>query len=101
MTLASADINNDLYDDIIVGAGPGGGPEVKVFSGINGSMIKEFFAFESTFSGGVSVAAGLINSDSFMILLLVQGQEVGLELKHLMVPTLMLSMISLLLTRHS
>ena len=63
VTLASADINNDFYDDIIVGAGPGGGPEVRVFSGINGSMIKEFFAFESDFSGGVSVAAGLINSD--------------------------------------
>lgn len=81
VTLASADINNDLYDDIIVGAGPGGGPEVKVFSGINGSMIKEFFAFESTFSGGVSVAAGLINSDSFYDIVVGAGAGGGPRVK--------------------
>jgi FG-GAP-like repeat len=81
VTLASADINNDFYDDIIVGAGPGGGPEVRVFSGINGSMIKEFFAFESTFSGGVSVAAGLINSDSFYDIVVGAGAGGGPRVK--------------------
>ena len=81
VTLASADINNDFYDDIIVGAGPGGGPEVRVFSGINGLMIKEFFAFESTFSGGVSVAAGLINSDSFYDIVVGAGAGGGPRVK--------------------
>ena len=81
VTLASADINNDFYDDIIVGAGPGGGPEVRVFSGINGLMIKEFFAFESTFSGGVSVAAGLINSDSVYDIVVGAGAGGGPRVK--------------------
>ena len=77
VTIASADINNDFYDDIIVGAGPGGSSEVRVFSGINGLMIKEFFAFESDFSGGVSVAAGLINSDSFYDIVVGAGAGGG------------------------
>jgi len=63
VTIASADINNDLYDDIIVGAGPGGSPTVNIFSGKDHSLLRSFLAFESDFSGGVSVAAGLINSD--------------------------------------
>jgi hypothetical protein len=75
VTIASADINNDLYDDIIVGAGPGGSPTVNIFSGKDYSLIQSFLAFESTFSGGVSVAAGLINSDS--VYDIVVGAGVG------------------------
>ncbi|MFO0802683.1 MAG: hypothetical protein U0791_06115 [Gemmataceae bacterium] len=44
--------------EIVAGAGPGGGPHVKVFSGLTGKMTRSFYAFESTFTGGVNVALG-------------------------------------------
>src|SRR5207302_1867952 len=34
--VASADVNHDFYDDIVIGAGAGGGPHVQVFSGRTG-----------------------------------------------------------------
>ena len=40
---------------VLTGAGPGGGPHVRVF-GSNGIGSIEFFAFDPSFRGGVSVA---------------------------------------------
>jgi len=53
----AADFNNDGRVDIVVGAGPGGGPHVKVFDGVTRQEIRSFFAYDPAFSGGVSVAA--------------------------------------------
>lgn len=61
--VAAGDVNGDGNADIITGAGPGGGPHVRVFSGQDGSMLKEFFAYVPTFTGGVSVAAADLNGD--------------------------------------
>jgi hypothetical protein len=54
----------DVFPDLIVGAGPRGGPHVKVFS-FNGSTFSQipgsagsFFAFNPLFTGGIYVAAG-------------------------------------------
>ena len=56
--VAGGDINGDSYADIIVGAGAGGGPRLQVFDGrYNGSVIQNFFAFDSAFGGGISVGA--------------------------------------------
>jgi hypothetical protein len=51
-------------NQLVIGAGPGGGPHVKVydFSGtaggglVNNGVGKEFFAFDASFRGGVTVA---------------------------------------------
>ena len=51
-----ADVNGDGVPDIITGAGPGGGPHVRVFSGVDGSVLTEFFAYDPGFTGGVFVA---------------------------------------------
>lgn len=60
--VAAGDVNGDGFADIIVGAGPGGGPNVKVFSGRDSSVLLSFFAYSSVFTGGVFVAAGRIDS---------------------------------------
>jgi hypothetical protein len=60
--VAAGDIDGDGIDEIITGAGPGGGPHVKIFKA-NGQLISGFYAYDPKFSGGVSVAAGDIDGD--------------------------------------
>jgi hypothetical protein len=47
---------------VVTGAGPGGGPDVRVFDE-SGNLISEFFAYDATFNGGVFVATGDVNGD--------------------------------------
>ena len=63
VSVAGGDVDCDGYDDIITGAGPGGGPHVRVFSGKTGVELRSFYAFASTFTGGVNVAAGNITRE--------------------------------------
>ena len=62
--VATGDINADGYADIIVGAGQTGGPRVKVFNGAAGYAVNtvapamDFFAYDPSFTGGVTVSAG-------------------------------------------
>jgi hypothetical protein len=55
---AAGDVNADGFADVAVGAGTGGGPRVRIFSGADGSVLADFFAYEETFRGGVRVAVG-------------------------------------------
>jgi hypothetical protein len=61
--VASADVNGDGFADVITGAGPGGGPHVRIFSPATGSVLGEFFAYPANFGGGVFVSAGDVNGD--------------------------------------
>jgi len=61
--VAAGDINADGFADIICGADAGGGPEVKVFSGADGSVLRDFDAFAASFAGGVRVATADLNRD--------------------------------------
>ncbi len=63
--VATADVTGDRVPDVVVGAGPGGGPHVKVIDGATGTVARDFFAFEPTFTGGVYVAADDLDRDGF------------------------------------
>lgn len=60
VSLAGADVNNDGKDDIIVGAGRGWAPEIRIFNAAGVLLQPGFFAFDPRFSGGVHVAAGAL-----------------------------------------
>lgn len=60
VSLSVGDIDGDNIDEIITGAGPGGGPHVRIFNG-SGQLKGEFMAYESSFRGGIQVAAGNLN----------------------------------------
>ena len=53
-----ADVTGDGIPDLVTGTGPGGGPVVKVFDGATFALVTSFFAYEPSFRGGVTVAAG-------------------------------------------
>ncbi len=57
VNVASGDVNGDGRSDVITGAGVGGGPDVRAFSGLTSNSVAAFFAYENTFRGGVRVAA--------------------------------------------
>jgi hypothetical protein len=67
--VASGDVNRDGVPDVITAPGPGGGPHVRVFSGVDGAPlggpVASFLAYESDFRGGLTVAAGDVNGDGF------------------------------------
>jgi hypothetical protein len=79
--VAVADVNGDGFGDIITGAGAGGGPEVKVFSGKDGSVLADFFAYDSAFTGGVQVAGGDTNGDGFADIITAAGPGGGPHVK--------------------
>ena len=73
--VAVSDFNGDGILDIIAGAGAGGGPEVRIFDGSNLNILKAFFAYDQSFTGGVTVAAQDFNADG--ILDIVTGAGAG------------------------
>ena len=73
VTVAVGDVTGDNVPDLIVGAGNGGGPRVRVFNGATirtgfapeAAVVADFFAFESSQRGGVTVAAGRFSGTNF------------------------------------
>src|SRR5439155_1010800 len=73
--VAHIDLNGDGMDDIITGAGAGGGPDVNVINGTklgqrnadgsiaDSALLGRFFAFDPGFLGGVYVAVSDVNGD--------------------------------------
>lgn len=60
--VAVADVDGDGKAEIVTAPGPGGGPHIKIFKE-NGELIKDFFAYPTTFRSGVNVAAADLDGD--------------------------------------
>jgi hypothetical protein len=60
--VASGNVDNAPGDEVVTGVGPGGGPHVRVFSGLSGAPLGAgFFAYDAGFLGGVTVAVGNVD----------------------------------------
>ncbi len=60
LTLATGDTGTLGYSQVLVGAGEGGGPRVLLYDFKQGKTILNYFAYDSTLRGGVSVAMGVL-----------------------------------------
>lgn len=67
VTVAAADLNGDGVQEIVTGPGAGGGPEVRVYDGQTFTLLGSFYAFDPTFRGGVTVAAGELNGKAVIV----------------------------------
>ncbi len=61
--VATGDVTGDGVEDIVIGAGPGGGAWVKIFDGRTLADLGAFLAYNPGFSGGALVAVGDVNGD--------------------------------------
>ncbi|MBU0964549.1 L,D-transpeptidase family protein [Patescibacteria group bacterium] len=63
-SVAVCDLDGNGYEEIVVGAGPGGGPQVRTFNSLGRAVFTPgFFAYDQEFKGGVNVACGDLDAD--------------------------------------
>ena len=77
VSLAAGDVNGDGVIDPVVAAGAGGGPHVRVFDGKTGHVHTEFFAYDSSFRGGVHIALADLNQDGHSEIIAGAGEGGG------------------------
>jgi hypothetical protein len=61
--VAVGDVDGDGKGEIITGAGPGGGPQVRIFRASDLQPVGGFFAYSGGYPGGVNVSAGDVDGD--------------------------------------
>ncbi|MDD5567334.1 MAG: L,D-transpeptidase family protein [Patescibacteria group bacterium] len=77
VNVAGGDIDGDGLDEVLAGANAGGGPQVRAFEGDGKALGLNFFAYETNFRGGVSVAAADIQGDSKAEILTLPGRRIA------------------------
>jgi subtilisin family serine protease len=78
--LSSGDVDGDKKDEVIVGPGSGVAGQVKIFD-TNGNLKSQFYAYASTFRGGVKVAAGDIDNDGKEEIITAPGSGLASDIK--------------------
>lgn len=77
--VATGDIDGDGRIDIIAGKGPGSTPQVKIFGGMDQTLLASFLAFGEGFKGGVYVGTG--NTKGFAYTDIIVGKGSGNTVK--------------------
>lgn len=72
INMLSFDLDNNGTQEIILGTGPGNGPQVMILDQ-KFNIINQFFAYEQKFRGGVNVAAGDIDGDGQIEIITAAG----------------------------
>ncbi len=62
VSVASGDVDGDGRDEVIVSPESGGGPQVRILS-TSGQLERQFFAYDSGYRGGLSLAACDLDND--------------------------------------
>jgi hypothetical protein len=72
--VAAGDLNGDGKADLVITPDEGGGPRVRVLSGVDGSPLADFFGIEDpNFRGGARAALGDANNDGTPDLIVAAG----------------------------
>ncbi len=78
--LVSGDVDGDGELEIISGAGGGGGPQVRIFNQ-RGDVEGQFFAYDSTFRGGVHIATADFDKDGIDEIVTSAGAGLSSEVR--------------------
>src|SRR5262249_5805558 len=62
--VGAGDINGDRRADILTGPGEGGGTLLKIFSGVDLTLLRSFVVYNPEFTGGLQVTTGFIDGDN-------------------------------------
>ncbi|MCZ2342541.1 MAG: FG-GAP-like repeat-containing protein [Bacteroidales bacterium] len=84
--VAVGDTDGDGRANIITGTGPGGGPQVAVFTA-DGRQLASFFAYDAAFRGGVNVGAAELTGDAVAEVLTGAGPGGGAQVNIYTLPS--------------
>lgn len=76
LTVAVGNVVGDSLPEIVIGAGPTGGPRVDVFTAA-GAAVTSFYAYPSNFDGGVRVSTAELTGDGIQEIITGTGPTGG------------------------